>query len=274
MPKVSIIMGIYNCSRCLPQAIDSILEQTFTDWELVLCDDGSKDNTYEVAKRYAEKYKGKIVLLKNEKNIRLAATLNKCLSVAKGMYIARMDADDKCKPERLEKEVEYLDKHKDVDCVGCGMIIFDENGERGIRLNIEHPTKDFLIHTTPFAHPTIMMRKKTYDDLGGYAASEKSLRCDDTDLWFRFYAAGYKGYNLQEPLYYYHESVSDFKKRTLKSALETFGVCIKGYKMLDYPLWKYIYAFKPVLSALVPNWIMFHYHNLLDNRQSKYKIKQ
>lgn len=260
-------MGIYNCSSCLPRAIDSILQQTFTDWELILCDDGSTDNTYEVAQEYACRYCDKIVLLRNEKNMHLAATLNKCLTIAKGEYIARMDADDKNKPNRLEKEVDYLDKHEDIDCVGCGMIVFDENGERGIRLNIEYPTKDFLIHTTPFAHPTIMMRKKTYNSLGGYTTSKKSLRCDDIELWFRFYAAGYKGYNLQEALYYYHESESDFKKRTLKSSWETFEVCISGYKMLNYPFWKYIYAFKHILSALIPDKIMFYYHRMCDNRR-------
>lgn len=264
MPKVSVIMGIYNCASFLSLAVDSILEQTFTDWELIMCDDGSIDNTYEVALSYAEKYPDKIILLKNECNMHLAATLNRCLSVANGKYIARMDADDRCMPNRFAEEVAYLDEHPEIDCVGCGMIIFDENGERGIRLNIERPTKDFLIHTTPFAHPTIMMKKSVYDTLGGYTTSKKSLRCDDTELWFRFYAAGYCGYNIQKPLYYYHESVTDFSKRSFKSSLETFEVCINGYKLLKYPKWKYVFALKPIVSALIPNIIMYNYHKILD----------
>ena len=262
-------MGIYNCASFLSTAVESVLSQTYTDWELIMCDDGSKDDTYEVAKSYADKYPNKIIVLKNEKNMHLAASLNHCLSIARGKYIARMDADDRCMPERFAKEVAYLDSHPIIDCVGCGMIIFDENGERGVRLNIENPTKDFLIHTTPFAHPTIMMKKSVYDALGGYTTSEKSLRCDDTELWFRFYAAGYKGYNIQEPLYYYHESEKDFSKRSFKSSLETFEVCVNGYKMLGYPWWKYIYAFKPIISALMPNKLMYHYHQLVDKRNSK-----
>lgn len=258
MPKVSIIMGIYNCAGSLPEAIGSILNQNFTDWELIMCDDGSIDNTYEVAQRYT--IDERVVILKNKKNMHLAATLNRCLSVAQGEYIARMDADDKCMPQRLEKEVKYLEEHPEIDCIGCGMIIFDENGERGVRLNIEHPTKDFLIHTTPFAHPTIVMRKAMYDKLGGYTTAEKALRCDDTELWFRFFKLGGKGYNIQEPLYYYHESLNDLKKRTFKASLKTFKVCIKGYKMLRFPLWKYIYAFKPIVSALIPNKLMYYYH--------------
>lgn len=258
-------MGIYNCAQSLPFAIDSVLNQTYEDWELVMCDDGSTDNTYDVAKQYADSFKSKITLLKNERNLKLAATLNRCLSVAKGEYIARMDADDRCRQDRLEKEVAYLDEHPDIDCVGCGMIVFDENGERGIRLNIEKPSKNFLVHTTPFAHPTIMMRKSVYDKLGGYTVSNQIVRGEDTDLWFRFYAQGFKGYNIQEPLYYYHESVSDFKKISLKTSLETFRISIHGYQILNYPCWKYLYAFKPFVVMLMPNRLRYWYHKWKDN---------
>ena len=93
MAKVSIIMGIYNCAATLPEAIDSILAQTFSDWQLVLCDDGSKDSTYTVAESYQEKFPNKIVLLQNERNMGLNHTLNRCLQIANGEYVARMDGD-------------------------------------------------------------------------------------------------------------------------------------------------------------------------------------
>ena len=257
-------MGIYNCAQFLPKAIESVLAQTYNDWELIMCNDGSNDNTYEVAKSYAEKYPHKIVLLNNPVNMKLAATLNNCLAVARGKYIARIDADDRCMPERLEKEVAYLESHSDIDCVGSGMVIFDEKGEKGVRLNVEYPDKNFLVHTTPFAHPTILMRKSVYDALGGYTVSSEIVRGEDTDLWFRFYANGYKGYNIQEPLYYYHESLSDFKKVSFKTSYETFIISLRGYRLLKYPLWKYIYAFKPFVVMLIPNWLMYKYHQLRD----------
>ena len=108
MSKVSIIMGIYNCASTLSEAIDSILMQTFKDWELIMCDDGSIDNTYQIAKRYQKHVGRKIVLLKNDQNMGLNYTLNRCLAVASGEYIARMDGDDISLPTRLEKEVEFL----------------------------------------------------------------------------------------------------------------------------------------------------------------------
>ena len=258
--KVSIIMGIYNCERTLESAIQSILAQTYTNWELILCDDGSTDETYRIANRYAQKHPGKIVLLKNEKNMRLAATLNHCLEYVTGDYIARMDADDVSLPQRIEKEVLFLNTHPEVDCVGTGRIIFDDAGEYGVRFDEEFPVKDILLKRTPFAHPTIMMRAGVFKSLGGYTVSKDTMRAEDLDLWFRFFAKGYKGYVIQEALYKYREALQDFKKRTLKAAIGTSRVYLKGYKLLGFPKVKWIYAFKPIIAAILPSKFMFKYH--------------
>ena len=103
-PKISVIMGVYNCASTLPEAIASIQKQTITNWEFIICDDGSNDDTWRIADDFREN-DDRIVLLKNEKNLGLNATLNKCLSVARGQYIARMDGDDICAPARFEKEL-------------------------------------------------------------------------------------------------------------------------------------------------------------------------
>ena len=104
-PKISVLMGIYNCAQTLPAAIDSILAQTEKDWELILCDDGSQDDTCLVAERYRQQYPEKIVLLKNERNMGLNATLNRCLKAARGEFIARMGGDDLCERERFRKQL-------------------------------------------------------------------------------------------------------------------------------------------------------------------------
>lgn len=265
-PKVSVIMGIYNCEKTLPNAIESVIVQTYTNWELVMCDDGSKDDTYNVAQKYKSKYPDKIRLLKNKENQKLAATLNHCLTAATGDYIARMDADDMNLPQRFEKEVEFLDAHPDIACVGTGLIVFDDEGDHSIRLYGESPSKMTLVHGTPFAHPTIMMRKEVYEALGGYVSSPETLRAEDIDLWFRFFSKGYQGYVLQEPLYRYRESLDDFKKRNWKAAVGTTKVCLRGYKLLKYPFYVYPYAFKPIIAALIPNRLMYLYHLKKDGR--------
>ena len=108
MAKISILMGIYNCAATLPAAIDCILAQTVTDWVLILCDDGSSDHTYGIAKKYGDRYPDKIILLQNEKNMGLPYCLNRGIEIAKGTYIARMDGDDISFPKRFEKQLQYI----------------------------------------------------------------------------------------------------------------------------------------------------------------------
>lgn len=265
--KVSIIMGIYNCEGTLPAAIDSVLTQTYANWELIMCDDGSKDNTYEIAKNYQQKYPEKIILLKNEKNQRLAATLNRCLSVATGEYIARMDADDENLPERLSREVIFLNKHPETACVGSSVIVFEDNGHEYIRMIADNPQYNCLIHGAPCAHPTIMMRKEAFDKINGYRSAPETLRAEDIDMWFRFFREGLSARNIQEPLYRYRENPIDFKKRTMKAAIGTTKVCLKGYQMLNYPFYYYPYAFKPIVVAAIPNKLLHMYHTYFDKRK-------
>ena len=125
--KISVIMGIYNCAGTLADAIKSILTQTIDDWELIMCDDGSRDNTYETALAFAEQYPHKIILLKNKENKGLNYTLNRCLKLAKGQYIARMDGDDRCSRDRFEKELKAFNDYPDLAVVSTSMEYFDEN---------------------------------------------------------------------------------------------------------------------------------------------------
>ena len=108
-PRISVIMGIYNCASTLREALDSLINQSYQDFEVIMCDDGSTDNTYAVAKEYCNLYPGKFILLSNDHNLGLNKTLNKCLQYAKGDYIARMDGDDISLPNRFKQEIEFLD---------------------------------------------------------------------------------------------------------------------------------------------------------------------
>lgn len=151
MANVSVIMGIYNCADTLPGAIDSLLAQTFTDWNLVMCDDGSRDATYEVAERYRRTYPERITLLKNEQNMGLNYTLNRCLSVADGAYIARQDGDDMSMPTRFEKEAAILDAFPDIAIVSTAMTYFDENGAWGQSHPVLFPETEILSRERPSA---------------------------------------------------------------------------------------------------------------------------
>lgn len=258
MPTVSVIMGIYNCEDTLGDSLQSIIDQTYTDWELILCDDCSTDNTYNIAEQFAKKHDN-IILLKNDRNMKLAYTLNKCLGFAKGKYIARADGDDICLKERFQIQVDFLNKNPQYTVVGSSVILYDERGDRAVREFIEYPNKFTLIKTTPFAHPTIMMHKTTYEALGGYTVSDRTIRGQDADLWFRFFARGFKGYNIQRPLCKYHASLSDYKKRTFKSQWNSIKTRFIGYKRLGFPLKYYLHLLKPLIVALLPNKLVRFY---------------
>ena len=135
--KISILMGIYNCEATLNEAIDSILNQTYSNWEFIICDDGSKDNSYNIAKSYEKADPIRFKVIKNNENEGLNATLNRCLKIADGEFIARMDGDDLCDPTRFQKEVEILNHHPEYAIVSTYMTTFDGDGEWGCIKTLE-----------------------------------------------------------------------------------------------------------------------------------------
>lgn len=234
-PKVSVIMGIYNCEETLPDAISSILSQTYSNWELVMCDDGSTDQTYDVARSFQDRYPQKIVLLRNDRNRKLSYTLNRCLEAATGELIARMDGDDMCAGDRFEKQVSYLLEHPDIQLVGTGMRYFDASGfHRELIHPQPHPTKWTLKKYIPFFHATIMTYRSVYETLGGYTVDENVERVEDIDLWFRFYAEGFTGDNLGEALYYVREDESAVRRRTISGRYHEFLAFARGYRLLGF----------------------------------------
>ena len=210
-------MGIYNCASTLQEALDSLYAQTFQNFEIILCDDGSKDNTYEVALENQRNHPS-IVLLRNEQNLGLNATLNKCLAVAKGEYIARMDGDDISLPTRFEKQVKFLDEHPLYAIVSTPMIHFDESGEifRG-KISEGAAKKEVFNYGSPFCHAPSMVRRDAFNEVNGYAVHPRLLRIEDYDLWRRLYEKGYIGYNLGEHLYMMRDDRNALSRRTLRS---------------------------------------------------------
>ena len=196
--RISVIMGIYNCASTLPEALDSLLAQTYQGFKVIMCDDGSTDNTYEVARQYAHKYNN-FILIKNEKNEGLNFTLNHCLKYADTELVARMDGDDISLPTRFAEEIAVLDTHPEIAIVSTAMIHFDEQGDFRTSKMIEYPQPKDFVKGTPFCHATCLVRKEAYDAVNGYTVDAKLLRVEDYHLWFKMYAKGYRGCNIQKP---------------------------------------------------------------------------
>ncbi|MDA7027361.1 glycosyltransferase family 2 protein [Bacillus sp. CLL-7-23] len=259
-PKVSVIMGVFNCEDTLAESIESILKQTYQNWELIICDDASTDQTYQIASRYADQYRDKIKLIRNKKNMRLAASLNHCLKYADGTYIARQDGDDLSLAKRFEKQVAFLESQPHYQVVGSGMIAFDENGLRGVRMLPSSPSPAIMAKGTPFCHATIMMRAEVYHKLKGYRVCRRTRRMEDIDLWLRFFEAGFRGYNLQEALYKVREDESAFKRRKLSYSIDNALLVFQACRRLKLPLYHYVYMMKPIIRGFIPHFIMNKYH--------------
>lgn len=251
--KISVIMGVYNCEDTVGESIESIISQTYDNWELIICDDCSTDNTYNTVKKYSSQYPEKIILIENPTNSYLAYSLNHCLEYATGYYVARMDGDDISRADRFEKQVEYLINNPDVDLCGTAMQRFKNDREfTSVDYPLEEPDKFTMTHRTPFNHATIMTYKKVYDELGGYYVSERTIRGQDADLWYRFYSEGYVGKNIMEPLYFVREDENAIKRRTVKDRMMGFKTAIFGYRLLHYPWYYYIGLIRFPIKMIIP----------------------
>lgn len=244
-------MGIYNCASTLDEALQSLYEQTYQRFKVILCDDGSTDGTYEVAKRHADTHDN-VILICNERNLGLNATLNHCLEYADTEYVARMDGDDISLPTRFEQEVEFLDSHPEYAIVSGPMIYFDEGGEfRRGKGRGEVKPRDF-IKGTPFCHAPCMVRREVYEAVRGYSTEPWTMRVEDYHLWFKMYAAGFQGYNLSEPIYAMRDDRNARSRRTFRNYLNVTRVQFWGYHQLCLPWWARIYLLRSLLTPLCP----------------------
>jgi glycosyltransferase involved in cell wall biosynthesis len=189
-PAISIVLPAYNCSWYLAQTIDSLLAQTCANFELLIINDGSSDDTEEIIQSYADP---RIQYIKNETNKGLIYTLNRGIGLAQGSYIARMDADDIALPQRLELQKKWLDEHPDTAIVSCTIRFIDEhNNDLGIWKEDQQTTsfsslKKMMPWQNCLAHPTVMMRKET---ALRYPYHFSQLHSEDYDLWLRMLADG------------------------------------------------------------------------------------
>ncbi|MEM1407571.1 MAG: glycosyltransferase, partial [Bacteroidota bacterium] len=197
----------HNGDKTILRAVNSIRAQTFTNWELVIINDGSTDQTLRLLNKIKET-RLRIVSLSHSG---IAKALNLGLKIAQGAYIARMDADDECLPDRLEKQVAFLNQHPDVGLVSCQAVHVGSSDQEGYKHHIEWTNElhspDEIYHArfqeAPFAHPSVMFRKSLFYKYGGY--SEAKIP-EDFELWLRWLHAGVRMQKLREVLLKWYDS--------------------------------------------------------------------
>ena len=259
MARITVLMGIYNCAPTLQEALNSLYAQTYKDFKIVMCDDGSKDDTFKIAEENARMHEN-VIVIKNERNMGLNYTLNHCLEYADTEYIARMDGDDLSVPSRFEEQIKFLDAHPEYAVVSAPMIYFDENGDfRWGKGKGEVEAKDF-VHGTPICHAPSMSRTDVIKSVGGYSVSKNLLRVEDYHLSFKVYAAGHKLYMLNKCLYKMRDDRNAVGRRNWITRRNEAYVKHKGYNMIGLPLWYQIYTIAPILKYFAPQWIYRYFH--------------
>ena len=193
MPKVSVLMSAYNEEKYISEAIDSILSQTFSDFEFIIIDDGSSDSTVNIIKSYKDK---RIKLIENEKNLGLIKSLNKGLDLAKGEYIARMDADDISVVDRFQKQVDFLDKNPEYILCGGWINLFPSEKTSDVGHHKEYISYFDILKGWCINHPTVMFRKNNLRYDQNYPVAE------DYQMWSKMIKYG-KIYNIQSILVNY-----------------------------------------------------------------------
>ena len=252
--EVTVLMSMYNTPiEQLKEAIESILNQTYRDFEFLIIDDGSNKACVDLVKSYND---SRINLIQNKQNIGLEKSLNKGLKIAKGKYIVRMDTDDIAYPERIEKQIDFIEKHKEYSIVGAKADFFDENGIYGQNKKVGKIKKEDLLFGTPFMHPTLIMKKDDILKIGGYPLYK---RCEDYAMEMELYAKGYKGYVMNELLIKYRMDNVGYKKKKMRDRFIETKMKIKYFKKLGVPVYKYFYAIKPIIAGLIPKEMMKKY---------------
>lgn len=264
-PRVSVIMGVYNAMGRKKQilcAIQSILNQSYENFEFIICDDCSQDDTYQFVKKIAETDE-RIILLRNPRNMKLSYTLNQCIKVSRGEYIARMDDDDISFNDRLKIEVEYLDKNPSIALVGSNAEYIDDIGKWGESNAKQFPQKEDLLWGPCFIHPSVMIRKNILCLLNGYKVSDYTIRGQDYDLWMRLYSADYKGANLMDNLLQYRWDREAYKKRKFVYRISEAKIRYIGFEKLGLLPKGFFFVIKPLLIGILPGRVVKLVHEFI-----------
>lgn len=257
-PLVTILLPAYNCQNYIQQTIDSILNQTYPNFELLIINDGSTDNTSKIINNYTD---NRIKHIINEKNKGLIYTLNKGISIAKGKYIARIDADDICLPTRIEKQVNWLNNNNNTVIVATTVSFINEHNQPSGTWSLDEKTitskqiQKAMLWECCIAHPSVMMRTEV---IKNYKYNHKQKHTEDYDLWLQILADKKIIEKINEPLLLYRihtQSVTGSfhrKKNSFFTIAKTkFNFLINRIKEIKWGLFETKLLFTMCLNVLM-----------------------
>jgi glycosyltransferase involved in cell wall biosynthesis len=261
-PSVTVLMSVYNGEDYLDAAIDSILGQTYEDFEFLIVDDASTDGSRACLQHWAEQ-DDRIRLVLKDVNEGLGQALHDGVNMAKAPLIARMDGDDIAEPGRLRKQVAYFEEHPETDILGTWALDIDEEGreKQYRRYPTEHEEIVRLIWTNPLVHPSVMMRKEAVQSVGSYDPDVRKRQ--DYELWFRCVAGGLRLANYPEALLRYRFTGDYYDRNDLRVAWGQAKIGWQGCRRVGTSPMAYLGVAVPLLRSLLPRALNAGLHKLL-----------
>ena len=248
-PLVSVIMPVYNTKDFVWEAIESILNQTFKEFEFIIVDDWSTDWSYEICEEYAKKDK-RIRLYKNEKNRGIWYTKNRLISLSTTNYIATQDSDDISTQNRLKLEYEFLKEHDEYAIVWWNTIIINEEWKVIWHRKYSDDIPNVILKKSPVSHPTTVIKKDIFEKVWWYSHDSY---VEDYDLWIRFYVKWYKIKNIDKDLLKYRIRKWAHKNNAIRTLVETIKIQEKAYKEIKPSFSDRIYHFALKVLSVLPN---------------------
>ncbi len=272
MPNISVVMPVYNSEKLVWETIESILNQTFIDFEFIIVDDCSTDKSWNIIQKYANKDR-RIKAYRNKKNLGVVKTRNKMLDLINhnSKYIAMIDSDDIAKPERLDKQIKFLEKNTDYAIVWAFLEIIDKNGKT-IWYRKYPVTPDEIGKTickkSPLAQPSVMVRKSAWDKVWKY--NKNFERVQDYELWFRFFKKWYKLANLPEYLLKYRIHSNQGKSKHLKLTIKnTLKIQTSNLKYCKNKLSTFLYMLVELFLLFLPSSLILNLFKKIEYKNEK-----
>ncbi len=273
-PLVSVILPVYNGAKTIQRAVQSILLQTYGNFELIVINDGSIDNTRSILNNFNDR---RLTVLE-QGNKGIVISLNRGIEISKGQYIARADADEVSHPERLKKQVDFLEKNSDTGIVGTATEVVYPDGKTNIRYR-PADTASIIKNITkvcPFSHGSVLIRKSVFNKVGPYdLESSVNLNAEDFDMWIKIMLAGYDMANLPDVLVSYYREPDSITRRVslLERLKQKMLLRIKIIKSLNLSYWEYFNLIPVAVLNTLVHFNFIHIDNffnyLLRNDQRK-----
>lgn len=258
MPLVSVIMGVKNGEKTLPASLNSLCAQTFSDFEVIACDDGSSDRTWEILDSYQDFLPG-LKILRNVKSMGLAYSLNRCIKEASGIYLARQDADDLSELSRLGEQESFLSNHPEISVLGTYARIVDAEGiPWGDYCPPEEATKCEWLKGNQLIHPSVMMRTEVIKAAGSYDPA--AVRIEDYELWLRLLGRGARLATLPRFLYRYRWTLADYRRKRFPDRMREAKLLFETCREWHIPFIDRVCSLKPLAAGLVPDFLLYRFH--------------